>query len=48
MWEGVTSTMLLGILDQIKDIMPIIVPTVVGLLGFRKAWSFLRSQIKGA
>jgi len=48
MWEGITSTMLLGILDEIKSIMPVIVPTVVGFLGFRKAWQFLKSQIKGA
>ena len=48
MWEGITSEMLLGILEEIKSIMPIIVPTVVGFLAFRKGWSFLKSQIAGA
>jgi len=48
MWSGITSSMLLGILDEIKEIMPIVVPTVIGFIAFRKAWQFLRSQIKGA
>ena len=48
MWEGITSEMLLGILQEIKSIMPIVVPTVVGFLAFRKGWQFLKSQIKGA
>ena len=48
MWEGITSTMLLGILDEIKSIMTIVVPTVVGFLAFRKGWQFLKAQIKGA
>lgn len=47
-WNSVDSTMLLGILDEIKDLIPIVVPTVVGFLGFRKAWGFLKSAIKGA
>lgn len=48
MWEGLTSEMLLGILDEIKTLIPIVVPTVVGFLGFRKAWGFLKTAIKGA
>ena len=48
MWEGITSDMLLGILEEIKSIMPVVVPTVVGFLAFRKGWSFLKSQIAGA
>ncbi len=48
MWEGITSDMLLGILEEIKSIMPIVVPTVVGFLAFRKGWSFLKAQIQGA
>lgn len=48
MWDGITSESLLSILDEIKALIPIVVPTVVGFLGFRKAWGFLKSAIKGA
>lgn len=48
MFEGITAAMLLGILDSIKEVMPIVVPTVVGFLAFRKGWSFLKEQIRGA
>lgn len=48
MWEGITSDMLLGVLNEIKAIVPIVVPTVVGFMAFRKGWGFLRSAIKGA
>ena len=48
MWESITSDMLLGVLTEIKTIVPIVVPTVVGFMAFRKGWGFLRSAIKGA
>ena len=48
MWDSITSESLLSILDEIKALIPIVVPTVVGFLGFRKAWGFLKSAIKGA
>lgn len=48
MWDGITSDMLLSVLDEIKSLVPIVVPTVVGFLSFRKAWGFLKSAIKGA
>lgn len=48
MWEGINSDMLLGVLAEIKTIVPIVVPTVVGFMAFRKGWGFLRSAIKGA
>lgn len=48
MWEGITSDMLLGVLNEIKSIVPIVVPTVVGFMAFRKGWGFLKSAIKGA
>lgn len=48
MWDGITSESLLSILDEIKALIPIVVPTVVGFLGFRKAWGFLKTAIKGA
>lgn len=47
-WNGITSDMLLGVLDEIKSVLPIVVPAVVGFLGLRKAWGFIKSAIKGA
>ena len=37
-----------NLVDEIKALVPIVVPTVVGFLSFRKAWGFLKSAIKGA
>lgn len=48
MAEIVKASDLAGLLSEIKELIPIILPTVVGFLGFRKAWSFLKSQIKSA
>lgn len=47
-WEGITSSDCLAVLDEIKDVLPVVLPAVVGFLAFRKAWGFLRSAIKGA
>ena len=33
-WNGITSDMLLGVLDEIKSVLPIVVPAAVGFLGF--------------
>lgn len=48
MAELVKASDLAGLLGDIKDLIPIVLPTVVGFLGFRKAWAFLKSQIKSA
>lgn len=47
-WNGITSADCLAVLDEIKDVLPVVLPAVVGFLAFRKAWGFLRSAIKGA
>lgn len=47
-WNGITTAMMLGLLDEIKDCLPVVAPAVIGFLGFRKAWGFIRSAIKGA
>ncbi len=47
-WNGITSGTFLTIFDEIKSLIPIVAPAVVGFLGFRKAWGFLRSAIAGA
>ena len=47
-WNGITSGTFMSIFDEIKSLIPIVAPAVVGFLGFRKAWGFLRSAIAGA
>ena len=48
MWEGITSSTFMGVLDEVKNGLPIIIPVVVGFLAIRKGWSFVKGQIKGA
>lgn len=47
-WNGITSDTMLGVLKEVKDILPIVGPAVIAFLSFRKAWGFLKSAIKGA
>lgn len=44
----VTADMLTGILAEVKGLIPIVLPTVVGFIALRKGWSFLISTIHGA
>lgn len=37
-----------GVFADIKSIIPIIAGPVVGFIGFRKAWGFLKGQLRGA
>lgn len=48
MFEGITSATFTGILDEIKTLIPIVLPAVVGFLAFRKGWSFLKGEIRKA
>lgn len=47
-FTGIDSKTLLGVLDEIKSLIPIVLPTVIGFLAFRKGWSFLKGAIEGA
>ena len=47
-WNGITSDTMMGVFSEIKSLIPIVAPAVIAFLGFRKAWSFLRSAIAGA
>lgn len=44
----VTADMISGVLQEIKGLIPIILPTVIGFLAFRKGWSFFKGEIAGA
>lgn len=48
MFEGITSATFTGVLDTIKELIPIVVPAVVGFIAFRKGWSFLKGEIRKA
>lgn len=45
--SSVTSDMMNGILTQITDLLPVVLPVIVGALAFRKGLSFLMSTIRG-
>lgn len=47
-FTGESAISLAGVLNEIKTLIPVILPTVVGFMAFRKGWSFLRGAVKGA
>lgn len=47
-WNGVDSSMMAGVLDEIKSLLPIVAPAVIGFIAFRKGWGFIKNAIKGA
>lgn len=48
MFEGITSATFGGVLNSIKELVPIVLPAVVGFIAFRKGWSFLKGEIRKA
>lgn len=44
----ITADMITGILAEIKSLIPVILPTVIGFMAFRKGWSFFKEQVSGA
>lgn len=36
------------ILGQIKTLVPVVLPAVIGFIAFRKGWKFLRSSLRSA
>ena len=48
MFPGVTAETFNGVLDGIKQLLPIVLPVVVSFIAFRKGWAWLKGQIKGA
>lgn len=47
-WNGLTGDMFLAVLADIKALLPIAAPAVIGFIAFRKGWAWLKGQIKGA
>lgn len=46
--SGLTSSSFAGVLNGCMELVPLLLPTVIGFLAFRKAWTFLKSTIAGA
>lgn len=45
--SSITGDMMNGILTQITDLLPVVLPVMVGCLAFRKGLSFFQSLIRG-
>lgn len=48
MFSELTSATFTGVLDEVINLVPIVLPAVIGFLAFRKGWSFIKSAIRGA
>ena len=44
----ITADMISGVLDEIIAILPVVIPTMIGFIGLRKAIAFLQSILHGA
>ena len=47
-FSSVTSESLMTVFDSVTELVPVVVPVVIAFIGFKKAWGFLKSAIKGA
>lgn len=48
MFSSVTTDVCMGVLDQITDLLPVVLPAVIGFIAFRKGWKFVKSALIGA
>ena len=44
----VTAEMMQGVLTEVKGLLPVIIPVMVGFIGLRKGISFLQSVLHSA
>lgn len=44
----VTSDMIQGVLDEIIDLLPVVIPVMIGFIGLRKGISFLQGVLHSA
>ena len=44
----VTADMMQGVLTEVKGLLPVIIPVMVGFIGLRKGISFLQSVLHSA
>ncbi|SHM16866.1 hypothetical protein SAMN02746066_00981 [Anaerosporobacter mobilis DSM 15930] len=48
MGEIITASMVNGVLDQVKELLPILMPAMISFIGLRKAISFLQGVLHSA
>ena len=44
----VSAVELGAVLDEVKALIPTVLPVVIGFIAFRKGFAFLKSALKGA
>lgn len=44
----ITADAISGVLSEITNLLPIILPTVIAFMAFRKGWAWFKEQIMGA
>lgn len=44
----ITADSISGVLSEITGLLPVILPTIIAFIAFRKGWAWFKSQIKGA
>ena len=44
----ITADSISGVMSEITGLLPVILPTIIGFMAFRKGWSWFKGQIKGA
>lgn len=45
--DSISTEMMKGVLSQITDLLPVVLPVMIGCLAFRKGLSFLQGLIRG-
>lgn len=48
MFDSLTVADCNSVLDQITSLVPKVLPAVIGFIGFRKAWQFLKHELLSA
>lgn len=46
--DVITSTMMSGVLDQVIDLLPVVLPVMITFVGLRKGISFVMSMLQSA
>lgn len=44
----ITADSISGVMTEITSLLPVILPTIIGFMAFRKGWTWFKGQIKGA
>lgn len=44
----ITADSISGVMTEITSLLPVILPTIIGFMAFRKGWAWFKGQIKGA